>query len=179
VSLFLSSQRRRGFVGLLVLLVLFQAEFADWVLVWVPLLVTGLLCLLALGAYLVFSTKAVPFARWVVTALLASAASVPLALVIGSQQDRLTQKRSARLITALDSYRQQHGRFPDSLAQLGPRYLPRVPTTALGLWRPRPFQYAPWPDSLAGAAAYSLGYRSSTQFEVRYSSPDRRWVYYD
>jgi hypothetical protein len=70
----------------------------------------------------------------------AAIVSIPLLIPIWSLQSQLTHRRAERIISALAAYKQQRGRYPDSLAQLAPRYLPRVPSTAEGLLQPQPFR---------------------------------------
>ncbi|GAB2967752.1 hypothetical protein GCM10027048_43130 [Hymenobacter coalescens] len=173
------SKRQLGFGVMLVGLLLFHAEYADGILVVFQLVFMGLLGLLALGAYFVFSTKAVPVARWIGTFLLASTASILLDVFVSQWQDTRTENRLSQLITTLETYHRQQGWYPDSLAQLVPRYLPSRPTTAYGLLHPRPIEYQPHLESANVMSSYYLSYYVGVMVDAHYSSKDGSWVYDD
>lgn len=66
---------------------------------------------------------------------------VVLGQVGSAWQNRRTRAFGDRIAAALAAYRQQHGCYPMTLAELVPAQLAAVPATGLGLWRPTAFQF--------------------------------------
>jgi hypothetical protein len=77
---------------------------------------------------------------------------------------------AAVLITALDAYHTDHGRFPDTLAELAPGYLTTVPAPNkhFGTWG---YEIDP------GGVEYGFrfGDRTSSEPSYRYDSETRTW----
>lgn len=133
-------------------------------------LAIALLVFLGTIPRLLLGPKAGPFTRVVLGLLALTLLSVPLYVLAARWQNHQTQRRATGLIRQLNRYRRQHGGFPDSLAQLVPRYLPVVPTTAYGL-RPPAFHYA----RAADAPTFELLYWPHHTVEWRYTSADGHW----
>ncbi|QIL74531.1 hypothetical protein [Hymenobacter sp. HDW8] len=99
-------------------------------------------------------------------------------------QDTTTKRRADTIIQQLTIYQKQHGHYPDSLEQLVPQQLTKVPSTAKGLLHGRPFIYKihfHQPDSANALANqnYSIQYYSGTMVEASYDSRSRKWHYDD
>jgi hypothetical protein len=116
--------------------------------------------------------------------LVASLLSFIIMVPIWSWQDTLTQRRADVIIPQLYAYQQQQGHYPDSLAQLVPRYLPQVPSTAEGLLFPPAFRYRTFnyqPDSAKSQLVqhFSLHYYPGAIVEATYGCQSQRWHYDD
>lgn len=130
------------------------------------------------------SEIAVQLRRFLGAAVVATFLSVPLMVAIYRWQDTLTQRRAATLIQQIDTFQKQHGHYPESLEELVPRQLPKVPATAHGLLYGRPFSYKTYYDQSESATAlagqgYALRYYLGTLVEASYNSGSRKWHYDD
>lgn len=116
--------------------------------------------------------------------IVATFLSVPLMMAIYRWQNALTKRRADTVIHQVYDYQKQHGHYPESLEQLVPRQLTKVPATAKGLLYGRPFIYKTYYDQsnsanvLAGQG-YSLRYYSGAMVEASYDSESRKWHYDD
>lgn len=115
--------------------------------------------------------------------LTAAVVSLPLLLVVWNAQEQISRKRGENIVEQLEAYHQQQGRYPDSLAQLVPRYLPKLPSTAQSLTGWRRYDYYLLPDLQNMKSqqhdAYWLSYYTGMWTTANYSSLDRRWRYTD
>lgn len=118
------------------------------------------------------------------SAAVASFLSFPIMIPLWQWQNTTTERRADTIIQQVYAYQKQHGRYPDSLAQLVPEYLPRVPSTAEGLLFPPTFQYHPFEYQLDSAELqadqhFSLQYYPGAMIEASYGSRSREWHYDD
>ncbi|HEX8350675.1 MAG TPA: hypothetical protein VF598_11995 [Hymenobacter sp.] len=105
-------------------------------------------------------------------------------LPIWSWQDHLTERRASMIINQLEAYHKRQGHYPDSLAQLVPQYLPKVPATAKGLVRPLPFQYSTgeYKASIHPTGRedeFALGYHIGMMVDATYNSSTHQWVFHE
>lgn len=161
-------------LGLLLTILALAAETADPLLLVPLVLLMALLVTLAPLPYLAFGPRFRWLTRWSLLALAVTAGSLPLDWTIWRRQTDATHRRRAQVVAALEAYRQQHSRYPDSLAQLVPRYLPGPATTARGLLHPRPFFYqshrAPTGGYFLSYDALAQGQSPSTDFGIWHSA---------
>jgi len=94
-------------------------------------------------------------------------------------QNEQTRQQAAVYISKLDQYYQEHGHYPQQAAQLVPTYLPRLPTTARGLFSRRPFQYQSGPNPTPGAVQapeFRLSYYAGAAVDATYWSKTKQWT---
>lgn len=99
-------------------------------------------------------------------------------------QNAITKRRADTIIQQVNVYQKQHGHYPESLEQLVPRQLTKVPSTAKGLLQGRPFIYETYfhqPDSANALAGqnYYIRYYSGAMVTASYDSRSREWHYDD
>ena len=115
--------------------------------------------------------------------LTAAVLSLPLIVGIWNIQDATSHNRGEHIVRQLEAYHAHEGRYPDSLTQLVPRYLPKVPSTATSLFTQRPYNYRLSPEPKDAAKqrpdAYWLNYYVGSWTSATYSSLERRWTYTD
>ena len=118
------------------------------------------------------------------SAAVASFLSFPVMIPVWSWQSTITERRAARITQQLYAYQKHHGHYPESLEQLVPQQLAKVPPTAQGLLLPGHFQYKTYyyqadsTDALAGQQ-FLLSYYAGAMTEAIYSSERRTWHYDD
>lgn len=151
-------------------LLLWQHAQSDALLLW-QALALALLIFLGTVPRLLLAPRARGFTRLIWGMVVLMVLSVPVSFCAASWQNARTKQHAALLIRQLEAYRRQQEAYPDSLPQLVPRYLPAVPTTAYGLWRPAGFHYA----RTAAPPAYELAFHPRWTIEWRYLSTDRQW----
>ncbi|RSK33290.1 hypothetical protein [Hymenobacter metallilatus] len=155
-------------------LLLLQLETNAWLLP--PVLSLGVGgSLVAVGGYAMSRWRWRQY--WLITAA-ALLLQLPLYLLVQQWQNRISQRRAGVIIRALATYHRTQQQFPDSLAQLTPRYLPRLPTTAYGIVTPAPFQYYS-PALTNDSATYQLGYGMGLFVQAFYSSSTGQWTYHE
>lgn len=175
-------------LGLLALLLLLQLETNTWLFPPIPLL--GILGLLAVVVRGVAALIALPLGLGHVTLLPANrrpywlvgiavlALQVPVYQLLHRWQNNTSKQRAATLIGALAAYQQEQHHYPDSLIQLVPRYLPKVPVTGFGMLSPAPFLY--YSSRITGdSTSYGLSYGTGALVDATYDSHTRRWTYDD
>lgn len=127
----------------------------------------------ALVAVIVIKDKSwcARLSRRVVVVVVVSA----LAVVAVLQTDKLTPIMASPIAKAIEDYKQEVGGYPETLAALTPKQLPRLPAVRFAVIQPdvvyrvsdeRPYLAVP---SAAGDA-FS---------KYKYSFRDQRWVHYD
>ncbi|MBT8768719.1 hypothetical protein [Metapseudomonas boanensis] len=127
----------------------------------------------ALAAFLVIKDKAwcARLCRRVVVMMVVSA----LAVVAVLKTDKLTPGMASPIAKAIEDFKQENGGYPETLAALSPKHLPRLPAVRIAVFQPeviyrvregRPYLAVP---SAAGD--------SFSKYE--YSFEDQRWVHYD
>ena len=83
-----------------------------------------------------------------------------------------SQSRAVPIIKALEKYKDDRGRYPDSLAELVPKYIVQIdpPTAGDGKWRYR---------TLKDVLSYSLVFAGKEEFpeQYEYVSYNRKWVF--
>jgi type II secretory pathway pseudopilin PulG len=151
-------------------LLLWQHAQSDALLLW-QALALALLIFLGTIPRLLVGPRARGFTRLIWNMVALVVLSVPVSFFAASWQNGRTKQHAALLIRQLEAYRRQQGTYPDSLPQLVPQYLPDVPTTAYGLWRPAGFHYA----RTATPPAYELAFHPRWSIEWRYFSTDSQW----
>ncbi|WP_400191086.1 hypothetical protein [Hymenobacter sp. B81] len=167
------------FWPLLALLLLLHTEYSEPLLLVFPLggaLVLG-------GVYLGwhFSLRSFPTtAKSILRAMMAAGVlSYPLMIPIWDWQNDATRRRAEVIIQSLEAYEKQRGRYPDSLAQLVPRYLPIVPPTARSLSGWDQYNYRLIPDFTQPykepTDAYWLSYSVGLWVTAEYDSNTRQW----
>ena len=55
--------------------------------------------------------------------------------VFSAAQMQQTKTSGLTIVTALEKFKEDHGRYPDELADLAPRYLPAIPQPTWGVRR--------------------------------------------
>lgn len=99
-------------------------------------------------------------------------------------QEWATRRGATRLIGALQAYHRARGRYPDSLAQLAPRYYPdAAPSTHFGWLASQPYWYQRLPDQCPPAAAWHpdaflLRYEHPPLQMAQYTSGSGSWASY-
>ncbi|KUG07637.1 hypothetical protein ASU33_15005 [Solirubrum puertoriconensis] len=150
-------------------------------LIWFQLLAGLLVAALYAQLDLTLSRYSLAIRRLFWPLLSALFMSIPLMLPIWSVQSYITKQRANLIIDRLESFRGKHGHYPNSLALLVPAYLPKVPSTAEGLIKGRPFDYRVTQDSSlpaqqkTPAANFSLGYYNGSMVTVTYNSTTNKW----
>lgn len=69
------------------------------------------------------------------------AAAVASSLTLAAFNDRVAEERAARIVAAVEAYAAVHGRYPERLEELVPRFLPAIPAKAKYALLDRGFQY--------------------------------------
>ncbi|MET4105019.1 hypothetical protein [Hymenobacter sp. UYP22] len=186
----LSQRKHLWYYGLVLLALLFllQLETSTWLFPPIPLL--GFLALLAVVVRGVAALIALPLGVSHVTLLSATrrqywlvgiavlALQVPEYQLLHQWQNHTSKQRAATLIGALAAYHQEQHHYPDSLMQLVPRYLPKVPVTGFGTLSPAPFLYYS-SRITADSTSYGLSYATGMLVDATYNSHTRRWTYDD
>src|SRR5262249_24905908 len=98
-------------------------------------------------------------------------------LGIVSVQAHYTRQRGDVLVAAIERYRGDHGRYPDALADLLPRYVQTIPRTCM-CWIGGRFWYGHWPSPINGKERFRLWYGAPmgvTQQGEEYWSDLGRW----
>lgn len=73
--------------------------------------------------------------------LLVLAGSFVLIREIDERRKAESMRRGDGIFTALSSFRKERGRYPSSLEELVPEFLPRIPSSAAAVLRDVPFHY--------------------------------------
>lgn len=101
---------------------------------------------------------------------------IPIFCITYQAQDAISRNRANYLLRQLQTYHRQTGRYPDSLTQLVPKYLPAVPASGFGFFAPVPFYYVLEPNGTgADSAAYALGYGKGLFMTAIYRSRTQQW----
>ncbi|WP_133273079.1 hypothetical protein [Hymenobacter radiodurans] len=108
-------------------------------------------------------------------ALVAFLLSLPLMLPIYRWQNTITKRRADTIIHQVYAYQKQYGCYPNSLAQLVPRHLDKIPSTAQGLLYTRPFTYTISAANPPLNHNFWLGYYSGALVQVTYNSKTKQW----
>ncbi|HVP43659.1 MAG TPA: hypothetical protein VMS96_09505 [Terriglobales bacterium] len=95
------------------------------------------------------------------------------------ETDRTNRQNAERVLPALEAYRRDHGRFPESLDALQPAYLKPVPACIgyPGDTSGKPFHYEVAEDG----KSFSLGYPKApygmfpSDLEATFESGSRQW----
>ncbi|MBC6607932.1 hypothetical protein H8B13_13985 [Hymenobacter sp. BT188] len=125
------------------------------------------------------SEISVAIRRYLGPTLLASLLSVPLVIPIYKWQNTLTKRRADTIIQQLEKYQNKEGHYPESLTQLKPGYLTKLPRTAKGLLFQRPFRYSEIADNSRTAHSFWLGYDSGAFVEIVYDGLYGKWYIND
>jgi hypothetical protein len=86
------------------------------------------------------------------------------------REDAANRRQSILLVDAIERYRADTGRYPVRLADLQPKYLPRVPKCQYGLWR---LNFAYWFD-LTGKPQFKFVQNMGLVGQF-YDFDDKRW----
>jgi hypothetical protein len=92
---------------------------------------------------------------------------------IHKQQKAITDQRAERIISSLEEYKSTHGFYPDSLNELAPEYLEKIPSTAFGLLGGK-FNYFK-----KSADHFGIGFDATFFMDYTYSSKSKKWVAHD
>ena len=96
-----------------------------------------------------------------------------MAVGVKTANNHVSQKNAAVIIAACDEYLKKNGRYPGTLQDLVPGYLPKVPA-ARYTWTSGRFWYHR--DRLESGNRYSLMYTVEAPFARRvYSSERKTW----
>jgi hypothetical protein len=104
--------------------------------------------------------------------LVAMIASIVLGSVILEIQERRSFERGDRIAAALASFYDVAVRYPNSLSELAPAHLERVPATSMGVFRRIEFSYAADPSG----ADYRLGFPAPAFIYCRRTASRSEWV---
>ncbi|MCR5886319.1 hypothetical protein LRS06_00740 [Hymenobacter sp. J193] len=161
-------------LGLLALLLVVQLETNAWLFPLVVVLAAVSVLVIPVGFLL---SKPPRRAYWLIVAS-AMALQLPLFPLIHHWQESISQRRAATIIQALEAYRHDQQQLPDSLEQLTPRYLSRLPSTGFGTFTHAPFFYYS-PGLTEDSTQYMLGYGVGLFGQATYDNHSRRWHYDD
>ncbi len=170
---------------LLVLLLYLHAEASEPLLMMLQLFASLILLFVYFLIPVFWISNASVITHGIIgSATVASFLSFPIILPIWSWQSTITERRADTIIQQITIYQKQYGHYPESLEQLVPRQLTKVPSTAKGLLQGRPFIYKTYfhqPDSANALAGqnYSLEYYSGAMVTASYDSKSREWHYDD
>ncbi|KAA9339696.1 hypothetical protein F0P96_03515 [Hymenobacter busanensis] len=167
----------RFFVLLLAGLLVVQTAGSEPLLLMLQLLATAAMPVVYIGLELSLRKPQTKVRRLLVPTVAASLLSIPLMMLVWDWQDTRTQQHAHAIIQGLENYKRQQGHYPDSLPQLVPRFLPRLPVTSQGLINPPAFQYST--DTARAPQAFWLQYYAGAMVEASYSSRSNQWSYED
>ena len=153
-------------------------------LLMIPQLLATLVLLFLYFIILVFWPSDVSTRKGMGSVVVVSLLSFFIMITIWRWQNSITKRRADIIIQQVYSYQKQHGHYPDSLAQLVPKYLAKVSSTAEGLFLPPPFRYRTFEHQLNSSRSqtvqhFSLHYYPGSMVEATYSSRSQQWHYDD
>ncbi|SMC00232.1 hypothetical protein SAMN00120144_1662 [Hymenobacter roseosalivarius DSM 11622] len=121
------------------------------------------------------SEIAVMLRRFLGAAVVATFLSVSFMIPIYRWQNALTKRQADTVIQQVYAYQKQHGHYPESLEQLVPRHLDKIPSTAQGLLHTRSFTYTVSAAKEPLGHMFWLRYYSGALVDVTYNSKPRQW----
>lgn len=88
---------------------------------------------------------------------------------VGTRRKAESIRRGDTIAAALSSFRAEYDRYPDSLPELVPKYLPEIPMTAMAALRQIPFHYR------VGDQGFELGFPAPAWL-VCYRTESASWA---
>lgn len=88
--------------------------------------------------------------------VLVLAVSLIVVRKVDTRRKAESMRRGDAIVAALSSFRAERGRYPSSLAELSPKFLPAIPITASAALHDVPFQYR-----LSDRDGFELGFPTS------------------